>query len=160
MGKQHHYLATINWTGAQDAGTKNYKTYTRDYDVMVDGKHPIKGSSDPAFLGDPTRYNPEDMLVASTSSCHMLWYLHLCSVNNIVVLSYSDNAEGIMIEEKGGSGFFEKVTLKPRITITANSDMEKAHALHGEANKMCFIANSLKCPVEHDATIEFTDMKA
>lgn len=157
MERRHHYLAKINWTGAQDAGTKNYKTYTRDYDVIVDGKQPIKGSSDPAFRGDPTRHNPEDILVASTSSCHMLWYLHLCSVNNIVVLAYSDNAEGVMIEGKGGSGFFEKITLNPHITITVDSDIEKAHALHNEANKMCFIANSLKCPVEHGATIEFSD---
>lgn len=153
MSKTHHYSTEVNWTGAGRNGTKNYRAYERHYDVIIDGKPTIKGSSDPAFRGDPACHNPEDLLVAATSSCHMLWYLHYCSVNNIVVTAYKDKAEGIMSEAEDGSGRFEKITLQPIITITATSDIQKAKELHQDANKACFIANSLNCPVLHEATI-------
>lgn len=147
MTKLHHYTADIIWTGAGIEGTKTYKTYTRDYNIEAAGKPPILGSSDPAFLGDPVRYNPEDMLVASVSACHMLWYLHLCAVNGVVVTAYHDSAEGEMSEGAGGAGKFERITLRPRITITADSDADKAASLHTVAHEKCFIANSLNCPV-------------
>ena len=153
MSKTHTYQCETVWTGAGKDGTKNYRSFERLYDVNIAGKPTIAGSSDPAFRGDATRHNPEDMLVASVSSCHMLWYLHLCSVNNITVTSYVDNAEGIMSEAKNGSGKFEKITLRPTIHVTEGSDKEKAIALHQEANKMCFVANSLNCQVEHEATV-------
>ncbi|NVJ69654.1 MAG: OsmC family protein [Alphaproteobacteria bacterium] len=151
----HHYHTRVAWTGAGDAGTKTYKSYSRDYTISTDGKPAILGSSDPAFRGDPARHNPEDMLVASTSACHMLWYLHLCAVNNVVVTSYIDDAEGIMVEGKGITSRFEKIILRPRIKITAGSDIATAEKLHAVANKECFIANSLNCPVEHEPTIEW-----
>lgn len=154
MTKLHHYTADVTWTGAGDEGTKTYKTYTRDYDIEAAGKPVIAGSSDPAFLGDPARYNPEDMLVASVSACHMLWYLHLCAVNGVVVKAYHDSAEGEMSEGKGGAGRFERITLKPRITITADSDEAKAASLHAIAHEKCFIANSLNCPVGCDPVFE------
>ncbi|NVJ96528.1 MAG: OsmC family protein [Alphaproteobacteria bacterium] len=153
MTKMHSYEATTTWTGANDEGTRTYNSYTRDYTVAVSGKADILGSSDPAFRGDPTRHNPEDMLVASVSSCHMLWYLHLCAVNGVVVTSYEDTALGEMSEGEGGAGKFERITLRPRITITAESDMEKAMTLHHEANEKCFVANSLNCPVDHEPDI-------
>ncbi|MBL4837138.1 MAG: OsmC family protein [Kordiimonadaceae bacterium] len=153
MGQSHTYNCKTIWTGAGDSGTKNYHSYGRDYDVLVDGKATIAGSSDPAFHGDPARHNPEDMLLASVSSCHMLWYLHLCAVNKITVTSYVDAAEGIMSEAEDGSGRFEKITLRPTIIITENSDSEKAMTLHHDANKMCFIANTLNCTVAHEVTI-------
>lgn len=155
MSKLHRYTTEINWTGAGNEGTKNYRSYERRYDININGKPCIKGSSDPAFRGDPACHNPEDMLVASASACHMLWYLHYCSVNKIVVKSYLDRAEGVMSEAQDGSGRFEEITLKPVITIAAGGDADKAMALHHDANKACFIANSLNCPIKHDATIEF-----
>jgi len=153
MAKEHNYNALVRWTGAGKSGTKSYKCYTRDYTISADGKAPIMGSSDPAFLGDPSRYNPEDMLVASVSACHMLWYLHLCAVAGIQVLSYVDDAEGTMVEGGDDGGHFTQITLHPQITISADSDAGKAAALHHDANKKCFIANSLKCPVAHKPTI-------
>jgi organic hydroperoxide reductase OsmC/OhrA len=148
--KTHNYNTILNWTGNTGKGTESYKAYTRDYTILADGKPEIKGSSDPAFLGDRTRYNPEELLLASLSSCHMLWYLHLCSEAGIVVTAYSDSAEGTMTETADGSGHFTGVTLKPSVTVTETSMIAKANELHFKANKMCFIANSCNFPVYHE----------
>ena len=113
----------------------------------------IKGSADPGYMGDAACHNPEDMLLAALSACHMLWYLHLCAVSKVVVTAYEDTAEGAMQTNPDGSGEFTSVTLKPRITVTPESDLVKAESLHEKANAMCFIARSVNFPVEHDAEI-------
>ena len=140
----------LHWTGNQGEGTANYRAYSRDHEVHVPGKPMIPASSDPSFRGDPTRYNPEELLVASLSGCHMLWYLHLCSVNGIVVAGYEDHSIGSMIEATDGSGQFEYVVLRPKVHITDPSRIEDARKLHGEASKMCFIARSVNFPVRHE----------
>jgi len=148
--KTHTYEIKVEWTGNQSNGTLNYKSYSRNH--IISGKekyNEILASSDPSFLGDQSRYNPEDLFLSSLSACHMLWYLHLCSVNKIIVTSYIDKAEGIMEETTGGNGRFKQVILKPVVTITNQEQMEKAHTLHSEANTMCFIANSCNFKVEH-----------
>ena len=150
MGPLHHYTATTNWIGNRGTGTSDYKTYDRNHDIKIAGKEPLKCSSDPAFRGDKTRHNPEDLLVASLSGCHMLWYLHLCAVNGVVVTEYSDEAHGVMEENKDGSGQFNEVVLKPRVTVEDESMIEKANQLHHDANKMCFIARSVNFPVHHE----------
>lgn len=151
-GKSHHYSTHLNWTGNKGTGTSSYQAYGRDYDVAIENKPTLMGSSDPSFKGDPTRHNPEDLLVASLSGCHMLCYLHLCAVNKVVVLAYEDNATGTMIEAAGGGGHFEEVILQPRITLADSSMKEKADELHEQANKICFIANSCNFPIHHKAT--------
>jgi organic hydroperoxide reductase OsmC/OhrA len=148
--KQHHYSTTLTWTGNKGEGTSSYKAYDRDHIIQVEGKPDIPGSSDPSFLGSPSRYNPEEMLVASLSACHMLWYLHLCAVNKIVVTSYQDQAKGIMMEGPDGSGYFKEVTLYPVVTITDGSLTDQALHLHHAAGKMCFIANSCNFPIRHE----------
>ncbi|MGE0118644.1 MAG: OsmC family protein [Dongiaceae bacterium] len=153
MAKEHRYAVTVEWTGDRGGGTSGYKAYARDHEIRVDGKPPIPGSSDPGFRGDPARYNPEDLLVASLSGCHMLWYLHLCSTAGIVVTRYVDRAEGTMIETPDGSGRFTGVRLKPEIAVTPGADLAKARALHADAHKLCFIANSVNFPVTHEPTI-------
>jgi len=153
MPKEHHYSVTIDWTGNQGSGTSAYKAYARAHDIRAAGKPSIPGSSDPNFRGDPARYNPEELLVASLSSCHMLWYLHLCSVAGIVVTAYSDRAQGTMIEEADGGGRFVSVVLKPEISVKPGADLRNAHALHAEAHKLCFIARSVNFPVTHEPTI-------
>jgi organic hydroperoxide reductase OsmC/OhrA len=150
--KEHHYSLTMTWTGNKGEGTKSYQSYSRNHTYLSDGKPEIPGSSDPSFRGDASRYNPEELLVGTLSSCHMLWYLHLCSVNGIVVESYEDKPEGIMLEEENGSGYFSEVTLKPVVTISKGGD-QLAHKLHHEAHDMCFIANSVKFPVKCEARI-------
>ena len=153
MAKEHTYSATVTWTGNRGEGTTNYKAYTRHYDIACDGKPVIKGSADPGYMGDAACHNPEDMLLAALSACHMLWYLHLCAVSKVVVTAYEDTAEGAMQTNPDGSGEFTSVTLKPRITVTPESDLAKAESLHKKANAMCFIARSVNFPVEHDAEI-------
>ncbi|MGH7105310.1 MAG: OsmC family protein [Acetobacteraceae bacterium] len=153
MSKQHQYAVSIAWTGNDGSGTQSYRGYRRDHEIAAAGKPPIPGSSDPSFRGDRARYNPEELLVASLSSCHMLWYLHLCSVNGIVVLEYRDDADGTMQEEDGGAGAFIRVVLKPRVTIAKGGDRGKALALHEEAHHLCFIARSVRFPVEVAAQV-------
>lgn len=149
MEKQHHYNTTITWTGNTGAGTGGYTAYERAHTISVAGKADIAGSSDPSFRGDKTRYNPEELLLSSIAACHMLWYLHLCSVNGVIVTAYEDNAVGTMQETADGGGYFSAVTLHPKVTVAAAAMKEKAEGLHTEANKLCFIANSLKFPVHH-----------
>nr|WP_199157110.1 OsmC family protein [Pedobacter sp. ASV2] len=152
MPKDHLYKTTVTWTGNKGSGTMDYRSYDRDYVISVNGKADISGSSDSAFLGDKSKHNPEDLLLASISSCHMLWYLHLCSKNEIVVIDYKDDAAGVMEELADGSGKFKEVTLHPQVLIADKVHLELANSLHQEANKMCFIANSLNFPVKHEAT--------
>ena len=147
MSKLHKYETTVRWTGNLGTGTTGYKDYGRNHEISSGDKPVILGSSDPAFRGDATRYNPEDMMVASLSTCHMLWYLHLCAVNKVVVLAYKDHAEGTMEEAADGGGRFIEVTLRPQITITTESDLATATRLHHDAHEKCFIANSVNFPV-------------
>jgi len=154
-GTAHEYQINLKWTGNQGSGTSKYREYKRDHTISIKGKPDILGSSDPAFRGDPKRYNPEDMLVASLASCHMLWFLHLCATNKIVVLNYEDEATGTMTENTDGSGQFKSVTLNPHITLADHSMEAKADSLHEKANKACFIANSCNFPVYHKATYRY-----
>ena len=146
--KQHRYEVQVNWTGNTGEGTKTYRGYGRDHTIFSKGKREILGSSDPSFRGDPSRYNPEELLVASLSACHMLWYLHLCSVSKVTVLEYRDAASGVMEEHDDGSGEFVRVTLRPTVLVRAGDDQAKALALHHEAHRLCFIASSVKFPVD------------
>ncbi|MFZ1018098.1 MAG: OsmC family protein [Candidatus Cybelea sp.] len=145
--KNHCYATSLQWT-ADGEGTTNYRSYRRDFTIASPGKAAIAGSSDPAFRGDPSRHNPEELLVASLSACHMLWYLHLCSTQGIVVLRYEDEAIGTMCENPDGSGEFQRVELRPVITIVPEGDRARALALHEEAHRLCFIARSVNFPVE------------
>jgi organic hydroperoxide reductase OsmC/OhrA len=146
-GKEHRYRPVITWTGNTGEGTASYKAYERAHVISAPGKADIAGSSDKNFRGDASRWNPEDMLVASASTCHMLWYLHLCAVNGVVVLDYRDEPEGLMIEQADGSGAFARILLRPRVKLSAASSEDKARALHHDAHRMCFIANSVKCEI-------------
>lgn len=153
LGKEHRYRVTVEWTGNRGSGTSSYRDYDRAYNIKAEGKPAIAGSSDPSFRGDATRWNPEDLMVASLSACHKLWYLHLCAVSGVVVLAYSDESEGILIEDAEKGGYFTNVTLRPTVTISGGSDPHKAAALHEEAHRKCFVANSVNFPVLHEAVI-------
>ena len=145
--KEHLYHISLQWTGNNGQGTSNYTAYDRSYEIEIPGKPIIFGSSDPAFRGDKTKYNPEELLIASLSSCHMLWYLHLCAEAKIIVTNYCDHPMGKMCETKAGGGRFTEVILKPEITITATNNLELAQQLHYQAHELCFIANSVNFPV-------------
>ncbi len=155
---RHEYNVSILWTGNSGEGTKSYRSYGRNYSITSDGKPVMEGSSDPAFRGDKSRYNPEDLLVASLSSCHMLSYLHLCATNGVTVLEYQDSASGTLELNRDGSGQMVRVELHPTVTIAAQSDPTRAAVLHEEAHRMCFIARSVNFPVEAVPTIVQADL--
>uniref|UniRef100_UPI004047E6ED OsmC family protein n=1 Tax=Roseivirga sp. TaxID=1964215 RepID=UPI004047E6ED len=152
MQKSHNYNVKIEWTGNKGTGTSSYRDYERSHSIQIEGKPEILGTSDPAFRGDKTKHNPEDMLVASLSACHMLVYLHLCADAGITVVDYYDNASGIMEETADGGGHFTEVVLKPTVTILEADGVTKANELHHKANQLCFIANSCNFPIRHEPT--------
>ena len=147
MTRLHRYETTVTWTGNTGTGTSGYRNYERAHEVTVDGKPPIPGSSDPAFRGDAARWNPEELLVASLSQCHMLWFLHLCATNGLVVTEYRDHAAGMMAETADGGGQFQQVVLRPQVRFAAPEHADRARPLHEQAHKLCFIASSVNFPV-------------
>jgi organic hydroperoxide reductase OsmC/OhrA len=152
--RTHRYIVTNRWTGNLGSGTSAYTAYSRNHELSGGGKSaPIPGSSDPAFRGDPSRYNPEELLVGALSTCHMLVLLHLCADAGIVVVDYSDQAEGEMVEHPDGSGEFTRATLRPKMTITDAARIPDAVALHHRVHELCFIARSVKFPVECEPTV-------
>ncbi|MEL6656347.1 MAG: OsmC family protein [Bacteroidota bacterium] len=146
--KTHQYNMQMRWTGNKGTGTSSYRAYSRDHEYYFPGKAgPIPGSSDPSFRGDPSRYNPEELLLASLSSCHMLWFLHFCSVESVIVLAYEDTPIGEMAEDHKGSGRFTSVTLHPHVQVAEANMQGKLEELHHRAHQYCFIANSVNFPV-------------
>ncbi|NCI47106.1 OsmC family protein [Sediminibacterium soli] len=152
--KTHQYRLQIEWTGNKGSGTSAYTAYERAHEISVDGKPGIPASSDPSFRGDKTRYNPEELLVASLSSCHMLWYLHLCAQAGVTVVAYEDLAKGTMTETDDGGGHFTEVMLCPVVTVSEEQMIGKAMELHGSAHSLCFIARSVNFPVRHQPQIK------
>jgi organic hydroperoxide reductase OsmC/OhrA len=146
MNHAHSYRVNVEWTGNRGSGTDGYRNYGREHVIRIEGKADIAGSSDPTFRGDATRHNPEEMLVAALSTCHMLAYLHMATVAGVVVTAYTDAAEGTMVTE-GNGGRFTEVVLHPVVTISAASDPAKAEAAHDDAHHACFIAASVNFPV-------------
>lgn len=151
-GKDHHYNLQLTWTGAGNGPTRDYHGYSREYRADFDGKPSMTGSADPSFKGDPKLYNPEELLLLALSSCHMLSYLALASLEGMVVTAYEDAASGTMLQE-GRGGRFTAVMLRPKVTLAPGSDLARAEALHEDANKTCFIANSVNFPVHHDGSV-------
>jgi organic hydroperoxide reductase OsmC/OhrA len=154
VNKKHTYKTSLVWDGANGVGTTNYRAYSRNHIISVAGKPPLLCSSDPVFRGDGAKYSPEDLLVASLSGCHMLWYLHLCADAGVVVTAYTDSAEGIMMEDENGDARFTEVTLNPLVIIKEVSMEKMALELHHAANQKCFIANSCNFPVKHNPIIK------
>ena len=153
MGAEHEYKARLVWEGNLGSGTSTYRGYGRQWRVQVDGKPDLVGSADPAFRGESDKHNPEDLLVAALSSCHMLSYLALCARNKISVVSYRDEASGVMKTTPDGGGKFESVTLRPEVRIADESTRTFAEELHERAHSLCFIAASMNFPVRHSAVV-------
>jgi organic hydroperoxide reductase OsmC/OhrA len=149
----HRYHVTVEWTGNTGEGTSTYRSYQRQHVVTAPGAPPIPGSSDQAFRGDAARWNPEQLIVASQSQCHMLWYLHVCAEAGVIVDGYVDDAEGTMELEPSGSGRFTGTVLRPRVVVRAAAMIDVAQQAHHRAHEMCFIANSVNFPVRIDGTV-------
>ena len=154
----HTYKLTLKWTGNTGSGTFNSGTYKREHKISAGLKPPIVGSSDPSFRGDKSKYNPEELLVASLASCHMLWYLDLCTRENIIVVDYVDYPVGVMQESGDKGGAFTEVVLAPVVTVAEPHMVERAIQLHERANSLCFIANSVNFPVHHNPICKILEM--
>jgi organic hydroperoxide reductase OsmC/OhrA len=152
MAKQHPYTSRVVWTGNRGEGTRTYRGYDRTWQIATPGKPIVECSNDPLLGGDPGKPNPEDLLLSSLSSCHMLWYLHLASDAGIVVMSYEDNPVGIGETSPNGAGRFLSATLRPRIEVKSGADLERAEAIHREIHQFCFIARSVNFPVTYEPT--------
>jgi organic hydroperoxide reductase OsmC/OhrA len=150
--EEHHFICRLVWSGAAKGPTTTYEGYSREYRIDIPGKPSLRGSAAPAFRGDPSLMDPEDLLVAALSACHFLSYVALCARAGVHVIAYEDDAEGKM-ERVDGAVRFTDVTLHPKVTIAPGSDAEKARALHERAHAVCFIANSVNFPVLHSPTI-------
>ncbi len=148
MAPEHLFATQLRWTGNRGTGTSSYVDYDRAHEVSAEGKHVIEGSADRAFRGDCARWNPEEMLVASLSQCHLLAYLHLCATHGVVVVGYTDDASGSM-QTHDGTGEFTEVVLRPRVEVSDATMIEKAQRLHDDAHGACFIARSVVFPVRH-----------
>lgn len=157
MAHEHHYTLHVEWTGNLGTGTDHYRSYKRDHIVRIEGKPDLLGSADPHFRGDTSRHNPEDLLVAALSACHLMSYLHVCAINGVVVTAYTDRATGRMESYPDGSGRFVEVVLHPHVTVKDATMITRAIELHHKANELCFIANSVKFPVLHEPEVRSSD---
>lgn len=151
MAQEHDYTARVVWTGNRGAGTAHYKGYDRTWNVETSGKPVIHCSNDPLLGGDPGLHNPEDMLIAALSACHMLWFLHLASDAGIAVQSYADDPLAVGETDAQGASRFLRATLRPRIAVPAGTDLARADALHAQVHAFCFIARSVNFPVTYAA---------
>ena len=151
--REHTYELSLTWTGNRGDGTRDIRGYDRAHTISADGPPDLLGSADPGFLGDPHKWNPELLLVASLSQCHMLWYLGLCARNGVVVSAYVDTPVGTMVTQADGSGRFTEVVLRPVVVVESADQVAKAEALHADAHKMCFVAQSVSCAVRHEPEI-------
>jgi organic hydroperoxide reductase OsmC/OhrA len=152
--RHHLYQVTNVWTGNLGSGTSAYRSYSRNHELSGPAKFaPIAGSSDPLFRGDPSRYNPEELLVGALSACHMLWVLHLCADAGIVVTGYTDEALGEMDEHEDGSAEFTRVVLRPRMTLADPGRAVEAISIHHRAHQVCGLARSVNFPVEHQPEV-------
>ncbi len=150
MQDKHHYTVNVTWTGNNGTGTSGYRDYERSHVINLEGKPDMYGSADVPFRGDHRKPNPEDFLLTSLSTCHMLWYLHLCADAGVIVVGYTDCATGVMSTPAGEPGRFTEVTLHPVVTVTDPSMVSLANELHDKAHDKCFIANSVNFPVLHE----------
>ena len=157
MNREHHYALELTWTGNLGTGTTNIRGYEREHLVTAPDAGTLRGSSDPAFRGDPTRWNPEQLQVAAVAQCHMLTYLSLAAEAGVVVTAYADKPEGTMRENRDGSGEFVSVTLRPHVTVAPGSDEKTAQELHDRVGDLCFIARSVNFPIGHEPTVETGD---
>ena len=145
--KEHTYRVGARWTGNLGDGTASYRGYSRDHEITAPSKEVIAASSDPSFRGDTTRYNPEELLVASLSGCHLLWFLHKCVDAGVVLEEYDDEPVGTMTEDADGGGQFTSVVLRPRARFRGDVDDEALRALHDASHALCFVSRSVNFPV-------------
>ena len=142
------HTATLRWS--PDEGDHfSLGRYTRVHEIAFDGGTTIMGSPSPTIVrepfSNPVGVDPEEMFVASIASCHMLWFLDFARRAKVEVLSYEDNAEGLLEKTADGRTWITKVTLRPKVEVSGEAgDLD---AIHHQAHEACFIANSVKTEI-------------
>jgi organic hydroperoxide reductase OsmC/OhrA len=153
------YTATIRWRRKPDERFTDGK-YSRAHQWAFDGGAVVPASSSPSVVrvpfSDPAGVDPEEALVASLSSCHMLFFLDFAKQAGFVVETYEDAAEGVMSEGVDGRVAMTVVTLKPRIVFGGEKrpSARDIDAIHHRAHDACFIANSVKSEVRVEGAAE------
>ena len=148
----HTYATHLTWTGNRGTGTSHYRAYDRAHEVRFANKPTLLCSSDPAFRGDPSRHNPEELLVASLSSCHMLFFLFFAAKAGLKIDRYEDQAIGELARNSKGVMAMLKVRLRPQIVWAGNApSAEQLDKLHHSAHEACYIANSVTTEVVVEA---------
>lgn len=150
------FITHLEWLGAARGPTRDPATFSRDLDIVVHTVV-IPVSAAPRYRGDPSRVNPEQLLVASLSACQALTYLYLAARHGVAVAGYTDDAEG-RLGLLDGKMRMVSITLRPRITLEAGADETAARALVETAHRECFIANSVSAAVRIEPTIESARM--
>ncbi|TDD97453.1 OsmC family protein [Flavobacterium cellulosilyticum] len=149
MGFKHLFKAKLDWLITEKEEGVTLKIFSKSHTIAIEGKTLLHVSAAKVFKGDPTLYNPEDLLLSSVVSCHMMSYLYVCEQNGIEIISYSDSAEATLEVLANGSGRFVSIQLNPIVIIRNKEKLVEALNLHKQANKLCFIANSCNFPIEH-----------
>ena len=146
----HRYSLDLEWRGDN---TRTYDNYTREHSIRISGKPDLIASADPMFRGDTALHNPEDLLLAALSGCHLLTYFSLCARARTNVIRYRDSVEGILLLTPDGGGHFTEVVLRPRVVVSDEAMIDRARQFHEEVHKYCFIARSVNFPVRCEATV-------
>jgi organic hydroperoxide reductase OsmC/OhrA len=150
----HLYRVSCAWSGSTGAGYDGYsREHTTTCDPLPDA---LTMSSDPAFRGDPTHLNPEQLLLASAVSCQLLSFLAVAARARIDVVAYSDDAEADMPEDDPPLRI-TTIRLRPTITVAAGTNVDRIDRLVEVAHKECFIANSLTSAMDIRATVLVAD---
>lgn len=152
----HSYRLDLAWTGNLSTGTSGYREYSRDVLARSAGMPDLELSADRPFRGDPSRWNPEVLLLAALSECHLLSLLHVAVTHAVTVTAYTD-APQAWLEQEGIGGHFSRALLRPRVTITDPAHRVLMPQLHEEAARACFIASSVNFPVDHEPETVVTD---
>jgi organic hydroperoxide reductase OsmC/OhrA len=145
----HRFELTVQWDSVAGEASSARDRVRRRHTVSHPGKADIEGSSAPAFFGEAERWNPEELLLAALSQCHMLTFFYLASQEGLTITDYVDTPEAVLDTNTDGSGNISEVTLKPRLSIQAGFT-GSLEALHQRASELCFIARSVNFPVRHD----------
>ncbi len=148
----HRFKVDLEWSSKESNSLDKIGRTIKNHIVKIDGKEILNISAAKSFKGDATLYNPEDLLLSSLASCHMMSYLYCCSTHKIEILSYTDHAEALLEVSDDGAGRIVQVLLHPVVVIADPSQIDLALSLHTKANELCFIANSCNFPVVHQAS--------
>jgi organic hydroperoxide reductase OsmC/OhrA len=151
MSHTHTYRATLTWEGSTSDG---YEHYDRTHRVETPpAKQALTLSGDPAFGGDAEKPNPEQLLLAAASSCQLLSFLAFAARSRIEVLSYTDEAEAIMPEDDLPVRITQ-ITLRPRITVGPEANVDRVYRLVDKAHDECYIANTISAEMKLEAEVE------